>query len=75
LYKNGVSQISGGVNSTTLSTNSFWLGATNNFSGGAYYFSPRELAFATIGEGLTATEASSLYTIVQKYQTTLGRQV
>jgi hypothetical protein len=32
-------------------------------------------AFATIGDGITDAEASSLYTIVQKYQTTLGRQV
>jgi hypothetical protein len=38
-------------------------------------YSSREQAFATIGNGLTDTEASSLYTIVQTYQTTLGRQV
>jgi hypothetical protein len=38
-------------------------------------YSNRQTAFATIGDGLTDAEASSLYTIVQKYQTTLGRQV
>jgi hypothetical protein len=38
-------------------------------------FNNRECAFAFMGDGLTDAEASSLYTIVQKYQTTLGRQV
>jgi len=38
-------------------------------------YSSREQAFATIGDGLTDTDAANLYTIVQKYQTTLGRQV
>jgi len=35
----------------------------------------REYAFATIGDGLTDTESSDLYTAVQAFQTTLGRQV
>ena len=34
-----------------------------------------QCAFASIGEGLTDAEASSFYTAVQTYQTTLGRQV
>lgn len=38
-------------------------------------YSNRECAFATIGLYLTADEVSSLYTIVQTYQTTLSRQV
>jgi hypothetical protein len=38
-------------------------------------YTSNQCAFATIGNGLTDAEASSLYTIVQKYQTTLGRQV
>ncbi len=75
LYKNGIKKSTGTVNSTTLSINSFWLGATNNFSGGINYFSPREQAFATIGDGLTDTDATNLYNIVQRFQTTLGRQV
>ena len=32
-------------------------------------------AFSTIGDGLTDYEAKALYWIVQKFQTTLGRQV
>jgi hypothetical protein len=38
-------------------------------------FSTANLAFASIGDGLTDTQAANLYTAVQKFQTTLGRQV
>lgn len=47
----------------------------------AYYrFAPTlyvnvETAFNSIGDGLTSTDASNLYTAVQAFQTTLGRQV
>jgi hypothetical protein len=56
--------------------------ATTNFgpstikiASGKYANSTKESAFATIGDGLTDYEAKALYWIVQKYQTTLGRQV
>lgn len=39
------------------------------------YFSNRQYAFASIGDGLTDTEAANFYTAVQAFQTTLGRQV
>jgi hypothetical protein len=44
---------------------------------GTYSGSPglRNYAFASIGDGLTDTEASNLYTAVQALQTTLSRQV
>lgn len=35
----------------------------------------RQYCFASIGDGLTDTEAANFYTAVQTYQTTLGRQV
>jgi hypothetical protein len=38
-------------------------------------FSNAQIAFASIGDGLTDTEAANLYTAVQRFQTTLGRQV
>jgi len=38
-------------------------------------YSAREQAFASIGFSLTDTEASTLYTLTQALQTTLGRQV
>ena len=38
-------------------------------------YSNRQCAFASIGDGLTDTEAANLYTAVQAYQTTLSRNV
>jgi S-DNA-T family DNA segregation ATPase FtsK/SpoIIIE len=46
-----------------------------NLDGTAAQFSNYENAFASIGDGLTDTEASNFYTAVQAFQTTLGRQV
>jgi hypothetical protein len=39
------------------------------------YFGTKQLAFATIGDGLTDGDATRLYNRVQAFQTTLGRQV
>ena len=39
------------------------------------FYSPRQCAFASIGDGLTDIEAANFYTAVQAYQTTLSRQV
>lgn len=38
-------------------------------------FTGMQVAFCSIGDGLTDTQANSLYTLVQAYQTALGRQV
>ena len=52
------------------------LSLGSNFqSTGAYEFSSKQCAFASIGDGLTDTQASNLYTAVQAFQTTLSRQV
>ncbi len=75
LFKNGVKII----NSTKTSisptpTANFYLGAYN-LNGTIINYSTREQAFATIGDGLTDTDCTNLYTAIQAYQTTLGRQV
>jgi hypothetical protein len=44
-------------------------------AGGSTFYSSRENAFASIGDGLTDTQASDFYTAVQTFQTTLSRQV
>ena len=44
-------------------------------AGSRIFYSTRQLAFASIGDGLTDTEAANFYTAVQAYQTTLSRQV
>jgi hypothetical protein len=51
-----------------------YLGAVN-FGGTASTFTTKQCAFASIGDGLTDTEAANFYTAVQAFQTTLGRQV
>jgi len=47
----------------------------NNYENSTTFTSISTCAFATIGDSLTDTEASDLYTAVQAFQTTLGRQV
>jgi hypothetical protein len=61
------------VTSTGINTNMIYLGAYNRT--GAEWKTARECAFASIGDGLTDTQASNLYTAVQAFQTTLSRQV
>ena len=76
ILKNGTSS---SVNATnvnySLLSNTFsnYIGAANN--NGAIQYSNRECAFATLGNGLTDTEANNLNNIVQAFQTTLSRQV
>lgn len=60
--------------SQNLSNKEIVLLATNN-DGIKNQWSTRQCAFASIGDGLTDTEASNLYTAVQAFQTTLSRQV
>jgi hypothetical protein len=59
---------------TTMPTNNLYLGAWNE-NGTAAKFSDRQCAFASIGDGLTDTEASNFYTAVQAFQTTLSRAI
>jgi hypothetical protein len=75
MYRNGVLKISGNAFSGyTHPSQNFCYGALNENSI-IQYFSNRELSFGSIGDGLTDTEASNLYTAIQKFQTTLSRQV
>lgn len=61
-------------NSTGLSTFTIYLGASNQ-SGTPALYSPFEHRFSFIGRGLTDTDAGNLFTAVQTFQTTLGRQI
>jgi hypothetical protein len=75
MYRNGsvqstVTQVSTGVNTVQP----VYVGAYNN-AGTSAFWSTREYALASIGLGLTDTQASNLYTAVQTFQTTLSRQV
>jgi hypothetical protein len=71
LYKNGTSlksTLSGGL----LPNANLNLGRSG--AGTPYYWNGT-LAFSSIGDGLTDTQASNFYTAVQAFQTTLSRQV
>jgi hypothetical protein len=75
-YQNGVvktpvSQTTLGTNG--LSTNKIVLAANNN--GVILEYDNKQSAFASIGDGLTDTEATALYNAVQTFQTSLSRQV
>jgi hypothetical protein len=72
-YRNGTS-LSTATDASNRSTYSIYLSAWND-SGTANYFNNREIAFSSIGDGLTDTEASNFYTAVQAFQTTLSRNV
>jgi hypothetical protein len=75
LYKNNT--INTGVSAAqSLSTKAggIFIGAWNN-TGGTLYFSNRNYAFASIGEGLNDTEAANFYTAVQNFNTILARQI
>jgi len=73
-YKNNVLKITGAVNSNTTPTQNFYIGAYNS-NGVAVYYTGKQCAFASIGDGLTDAEVTSLYNAVQLFNTTLGRQV
>jgi hypothetical protein len=59
----------------TTSTGAIFVLAEANESSGMGVGTLRECAYASIGDGLSTTDVSNLYTIVQAFQTTLGRQV
>lgn len=65
------SSVSLGLSPNSLPT---FLGSTN-LSGAPGFYTNKQCAFSTIGDGLTDMQASNLYTAVQAFQTTLGRQV
>jgi hypothetical protein len=74
-YQNEIPKISFTQISTALNnTVNFYLGAYNS-NGVASLFSTREFALASVGEGLTATQALNYNTAVQAFQTTLSRNV
>ena len=79
LYKNGVNQtLTGGNVAVYLPNANIYLAANNSkFNGvdGPAGFYGIQYGFTTISSKLTGTQASNLYTAVQAFQTTLGRQV
>jgi hypothetical protein len=73
LYKNG-SSIASNTGVGSFANNNLYLGAANG-GGTALFYSDKQYAFCSIGNGLSGAESSSYNTIVQAFQTALGRNV
>jgi hypothetical protein len=74
LFENTTKTTTSVTNRSGLPNANFFI-AARNLNGTVQQSSQRNCAFASIGDGLTDTEAANFYTAVQAYQTTLGRQV
>jgi hypothetical protein len=71
IYANGITvATSTNLNNGTLPNNNASIGTGANNA-----FQRNLCAFASIGDGLTDTEASNFYTAVQSFQTTLSRNI
>lgn len=73
LWKNGTKVTNGTTASGTRPTNSIYIGANNTGSAGT--FSTKQCSFATIGDGMTDTEATNFYTRVNTLMTYFGINV
>lgn len=76
VYKNN-SLLANNLNTdtTVLPSVKIFIAANNTTSSGVIQYSNKECAFASFGDGLTDTDATKLYNIVDLYQKRLGRAV
>jgi hypothetical protein len=74
LFKNG-SIIGTSLSTSSVLPNFKLVYSARNYFGAIQNYDLREIAFGSIGDGLTDTEASNFYTAVQAFQTSLSRQV
>ena len=74
-YKNGslLTPFSQSSLGTTARPNQPIYIAANNAGGGPLEYDDKQCSFSTIGQGLTTGEVSTLSTIINTFQTTLGR--
>ena len=73
IFFNNIQKDSQTDTTNIYTNNNIYIGAFNN--GSPALWSNRQCAFATIGDGLTDTDTSKLYTIIQNYQTILSRNI
>jgi hypothetical protein len=75
LYKNNSLLLSSTVASTAIPTTTITISAFQQAANVFTRYSNRQVAFSSIGTGLTAAEASTYYNIIQTFQTSLSRQI
>jgi hypothetical protein len=73
-FKNGTLLSAKLASALALNSLNIYVGAAN-IDGSASNFSSKQCAFASLGDGMTNTQATNYYTAVQAFQTTLSRQV
>jgi hypothetical protein len=73
LYRNGTN-IYSMSNPGSMTSYNYYLGSLN-INGNASNYTSVRFAFASLGQSLDATNAANFYTAVQRFQTTLGRQL
>jgi hypothetical protein len=71
---NNSQQLKTALTGDSRSAKNIFIGAINTGAPAGYY-STKQTAFNSIGDGLNDTQASNFYTAVQAFQTTLSRQV
>jgi hypothetical protein len=74
-FRNSTKIFNSTTASNTLVNKGIFIGAMQNNSNVAQFYSSKQCAFASIGDGLTDTEAANFYTAVQNFNTTLTRNV
>lgn len=74
-FRNSSKLVAGTSPSASLSTYNILLLTFSSFGAPFGVYSTKECAFFSIGDGLSDTEASNLYTRIQTFQTSLSRQV
>ena len=62
------------ITTATKPNFNLWIGCLN-YQNTGYYYTNRQCAFASIGDGLTDSEATAFYNAVQNFNTTLARNV
>ena len=72
IYKNGINSNSTTTSSTGQSTRKIYIGVAN---GNSLNYSTKQCAFSSIGDGLTATEATNFYNRVNTLMTYFGINV
>jgi hypothetical protein len=76
IQKNLVETSFSGVNQNLgMVNNNIFVMAQSNTGGTPHLYSNKQIAFVWVGDSLSTTEADNLYTIIQTYQTSLGRNV
>lgn len=73
-WRSGVKLVNGTTASDRLPNANIFIGAFNNVGIPSTY-TTKQCAFASIGQGLSDTEAANFYTAVQAFQVSLSRNV